>query len=83
LLPSAHEYYHRFGITEERLRHVHPNALIMHPGPINRGVEMSSAVADGLRSLILEQVANGIAVRMSAMALIAGNKSQVQREEPE
>ncbi len=76
LLPSAHEYYHRFGITEERLRHVHPEALVMHPGPINRGVEMSSTVADGTRSLILDQVANGLAVRMSAMSLIAGNKDQ-------
>lgn len=68
-LPSEHEFYQRFGLTPETLKAAHPEALVMHPGPINRGVEMASEVADGDRSLILEQVTNGIAVRMAAMSI--------------
>jgi aspartate carbamoyltransferase catalytic subunit len=79
LLPSEHEYYKRFGLTEERLRAAHPDAIIMHPGPINRGVEIDSAVADGKRSVILEQVTNGIAIRMAAMSLIMGTRAQEGR----
>lgn len=76
LLPSEQEYYHCYGLTEERLRHAKPDALVMHPGPINRGVEIDSSVADGARSLILEQVTNGIAVRMAIMSLILGGPRQ-------
>ena len=68
LIPSAQEYFHCYGLTAARLQRAAPDALVMHPGPINRGVEIASEVADGSRSLILEQVTNGIAVRMSIMA---------------
>jgi aspartate carbamoyltransferase catalytic subunit len=69
LLPSAHEYYQLYGLTEERLATARSDAIVMHPGPINRGVEMDSQVADGPRSVILEQVSNGIAVRMAVIAM--------------
>jgi aspartate carbamoyltransferase catalytic subunit len=71
-LPSEHEYFSCFGLTEERLRHAKPDALVMHPGPINRGVEIDSRVADGPQSVILQQVSNGIAVRMAVMSLLLG-----------
>ena len=69
LLPSEHEYYELFGVTEEKLAYARPDVTIMHPGPINRGVEMDSEVADGPRSVILEQVTHGIAVRMAVMSM--------------
>ncbi len=69
LLPSEHEYYELFGVTEEKLTVAKPDVTIMHPGPINRGVEMDSEVADGSRSVILEQVTHGIAVRMAVMSM--------------
>ncbi len=69
LLPSEHEYYELFGVTEEKLTAAKPDVTIMHPGPINRGVEMDSEVADGSRSVILEQVSHGIAVRMAVMSM--------------
>ena len=69
LLPSEHEYYELFGVTEEKLAVARPDVTIMHPGPINRGVEMDSEVADGSRSVILEQVTHGIAVRMAVMSM--------------
>ena len=69
LLPSEHEYYELFGVTEEKLAYARPDVTIMHPGPINRGVEMDSDVADGPRSVILEQVTHGIAVRMAVMSM--------------
>jgi aspartate carbamoyltransferase catalytic subunit len=69
LLPSAHEYYQLYGLTEERLATARSDAIVMHPGPINRGVEMDSQVADGPRSVVLEQVSNGIAVRMAVIAM--------------
>lgn len=72
LVPSEQEYFNRYGLTEEKLQHAKPDAMVMHPGPINRGLEISSAVADGERSVILQQVTNGIAVRMSIMATIMG-----------
>ena len=75
LLPSEHEYFQLYGLTEERLRHAKPDALVMHPGPINRGVEMTSAVADGSQSVILQQVSYGIAVRMAVMSMILGTRS--------
>jgi aspartate carbamoyltransferase catalytic subunit len=73
LLPSLREYRESFGIDEERLRRANPGALVLHPGPINRGVEVSSGVADGPQSVILEQVKNGVAIRMAALHLLAGN----------
>ncbi|EXJ16034.1 aspartate carbamoyltransferase catalytic subunit [Imhoffiella purpurea] len=75
LLPSEHEYFQLFGLTEERLSTAQPDALVMHPGPINRGVEMDSQVADGPRSVILEQVSNGIAVRMAVMSMCIGTQN--------
>jgi len=72
LLPSLKEYSRFFGVTEERLRPAKKEAMIMHPGPLNRGVEISSAVADGDRSFILKQVTNGLAVRMALFYLLAG-----------
>jgi len=70
--PSLREYFHVFGMTEARLRRAKPDVIIMHPGPINRGVEIASEVADGPYSVILEQVANGVAVRMAVLYLLAG-----------
>ncbi len=74
LLPSEHEFFQRYGLTAEKLRLAKPDAIVMHPGPINRGVEISSEVADGPRSVILEQVSNGIAVRMAVMAMALGRQ---------
>ncbi len=68
-LPSEYEYYHHYGLTRDRLQIAKPDALVMHPGPINRGVEMSSSVADGPQSVILEQVSHGIAIRMAVMSM--------------
>ncbi len=73
LLPSQHEYYHLFGLTRERLALAASDAIVMHPGPINRGVEISSEVADGNQSVILDQVSYGIAVRMAIMSILAGS----------
>jgi aspartate carbamoyltransferase catalytic subunit len=73
LLPSEHEYFQLYGLTEEKLAFAKPDAIIMHPGPINRGVEIASAVADGPRSVILQQVTHGIAVRMAVMAMTMGS----------
>jgi aspartate carbamoyltransferase catalytic subunit len=70
--PSLREYFRVFGMTEERVRLAKPDAIIMHPGPINRGVEIASEVADGPGSVILDQVANGVAVRMAVLYLLAG-----------
>ncbi len=70
LLPSTHEYFQLYGLTEERLAGAKPDAIVMHPGPINRGVEMESEVADGPHSVILQQVGYGIAVRMAIMSMI-------------
>jgi aspartate carbamoyltransferase catalytic subunit len=69
--PSLREYFNVFGMTEARLRLARPDAIIMHPGPMNRGVEIASEVADGPYSVILEQVANGVAVRMAVLHLLA------------
>jgi len=73
LLPSEHEYFECFGLTEEKLAYAKPDVSVMHPGPINRGVEMDAAVADGAHSVILQQVTNGIAVRMAVMTLTLGH----------
>jgi aspartate carbamoyltransferase catalytic subunit len=70
--PSLREYFQVFGMTEARLRLAKPDVMIMHPGPMNRGVEIASEVADGPYSVILDQVANGVAVRMAVLYLLAG-----------
>jgi aspartate carbamoyltransferase catalytic subunit len=75
LFPSLREYYHYFGITRERLEKATQPITIMHPGPINRGVEISSDVADSEHSVILDQVTNGVAVRMAVLYLLAGGES--------
>jgi aspartate carbamoyltransferase catalytic subunit len=69
--PSLREYFNVFGMTEERLRAAKPDVMIMHPGPMNRGVEIASEVADGPYSVILDQVSNGVAVRMAVLYLLA------------
>ena len=76
LLPSVREYYARYGLTEERLKLAKPDAIVMHPGPVNRGVEIDSRVADGPQSVILQQVTNGIAVRMAVMSMVIGTRAQ-------
>ncbi len=73
LLPSSQEYFKNFGLTTSRLQAAKPDAIVMHPGPINRGVEIESAVVDGPQSVILNQVTFGIAVRMAVMSIVAGN----------
>jgi aspartate carbamoyltransferase catalytic subunit len=70
--PSLREYFSVFGMTEARVRRAKPDVIVMHPGPMNRGVEIASEVADGRYSVILEQVANGVAVRMAVLYLLAG-----------
>jgi aspartate carbamoyltransferase catalytic subunit len=74
LLPSAHEYFQLYGLTEEKLACAKPDAIVMHPGPINRGVEMDSEVADGPRSVILQQVTHGIAVRMAVISMLLSSR---------
>ncbi|KQW96419.1 aspartate carbamoyltransferase catalytic subunit [Massilia sp. Root418] len=74
LLPSAQEYFKNYGLTPERLALARPDAIVMHPGPMNRGVEIDSAVADGPQAVILPQVTFGIAVRMAVMSILAGAK---------
>jgi aspartate carbamoyltransferase catalytic subunit len=73
--PSVREYFSLFGLTRERLRHATPDVIVMHPGPMNRGVEIDSEVADGPGSVILEQVSNGVAVRMAVLYLLAGREA--------
>jgi len=73
LFPSTREYYRFFGIDDMRLTLAKPDAIVMHPGPVNRGVELSSAVIDGEKSVINEQVTNGVAIRMAVMYLISHN----------
>jgi aspartate carbamoyltransferase catalytic subunit len=71
LLPSAQEYFRFYGLTPEKLACAKPDAIVMHPGPMNRGVEIDSVVADGQQSVILPQVTFGIAVRMAVMSMLA------------
>ena len=73
MLPSAQEFFMTYGLTAEKLALAHPQAIVMHPGPMNRGVEIDSSVADGAHSVILPQVTFGIAVRMAVMSIVAGN----------
>ncbi len=72
LLPSEKEYFRKFGLSQERLARARPDAIVMHPGPANRGVEIESSVMDGSQSVILQQVSFGIAVRMAVMSMIVG-----------
>ena len=72
--PSVREYFSLFGLTRERLRGAASDVIVMHPGPMNRGVEIDSEVADGARSVILEQVSNGVAIRMAVLYLLAGRE---------
>jgi len=81
LLPSESEYFKLYGLTEEKLALAKPDAIVMHPGPINRGVEIDSAVADGNQSVILNQVSYGIAVRMAVMSMaMSGQQSEREQE---
>ena len=73
LLPSVSEYFKCYGLTPETLALARPDAIVMHPGPMNRGVEIASEVADGAQAVILPQVTFGIAVRMAVMSILAGN----------
>jgi aspartate carbamoyltransferase catalytic subunit len=73
LLPSAQEYFAHYGLTPERLANAKPDAIVMHPGPMNRGVEIDSRVADGSAAVILPQVTFGIAVRMAVMSIVASS----------
>jgi aspartate carbamoyltransferase catalytic subunit len=75
-IPSTREYFNLFGLTSERLRRAASDVIILHPGPMNRGVEIDSDVADGPFSVILEQVANGVAVRMAVLYLLAGQEDE-------
>ncbi len=75
-IPSTREYFTLFGLTPERVRRAKDDVIIMHPGPMNRGVEIDSEVADGPFSVILEQVANGVAVRMAVLYLLAGQEGE-------
>ncbi|HEU5305855.1 MAG TPA: aspartate carbamoyltransferase catalytic subunit [Acidimicrobiia bacterium] len=77
LFPTVREYTARYGLTEARARRLKPDALIMHPGPMNRGVEVAAAVADGAASLVTEQVANGVAVRMAVLYTLLGSGASV------
>jgi aspartate carbamoyltransferase catalytic subunit len=72
LFPTIREYSRLYGLTAERLRLAESGAVVMHPGPINRGVEIAPEVADSFSSVILDQVANGVAVRMAVLYLLAG-----------
>lgn len=81
-IPSEREYYHRFGLDAEKLAHAKPDAIVMHPGPMNRGVEIDGEIADDInRSVIQEQVEMGVAVRMAAMDLLARNLRSSRKED--
>jgi aspartate carbamoyltransferase catalytic subunit len=75
-IPSVREYHDRFGLTEERVRRAKKDVLILHPGPMNRGVEIASEVADGPYSVILDQVTNGVAIRMAVLYLLLGESAR-------
>ena len=83
LLPSEQEFYAMYGLTREKLALAKPDAIVMHPGPINRGVEIESAVADGPQSVILKQVTYGIAVRMAVMSMVLGRETEDAAEAAE
>ena len=70
-MPTVNDYIARFGINESRMRAAKPDAIVMHPGPMNRGIEIEGALADSRRSVITQQVTNGVAVRMAVLAHVA------------
>jgi len=78
LLPSEQEYFELYGLTQEKLKCAKPDAIVMHPGPINRGVEIESEVADGPQSVILDQVTNGIAIRMAVMSMTMSGQTETK-----
>lgn len=80
LLPSEAEFYKLYGLNQDKLNYAKPDAIVMHPGPINRGVEIDSAVADGPQSVILKQVSNGIPMRMAVMAMAMGGQTADQNQ---
>jgi len=80
-IPSTGEFYHAYGLTPERMKLAKPDAIVMHPGPTNRGVEIAASVADGEQSVILQQVTYGIAVRMAVMSIIMGHGEEVREAE--
>ena len=75
LFPNTREYSRYFGLNERRLALAKPDAIVMHPGPINRGVELDPAIADGPRAVILDQVSRGVAIRMAVLYLLAGGEA--------
>src|SRR3954465_10960822 len=75
-LPSKEEYFKYYGLTQEKLARANPDAIVLHPGPMNRGVEIDSAVADGKQSVILPQVTFGIAIRMAVMSMLGGSRKR-------
>ena len=81
LLPSENEYFDRYGLTEKKLATASPDVIVMHPGPINRGVEIDSKVADGNKSVILQQVSHGIAIRMAVMAMTVSHLSEPHKDD--
>jgi aspartate carbamoyltransferase catalytic subunit len=81
-LPSEHEYFSCYGLTEQRLKHAKNDVTVMHPGPINREVEIESRVVDGPHSVILQQVSNGIAIRMATMAMTMSTINQTRSQQP-
>ncbi|WP_111498526.1 MULTISPECIES: aspartate carbamoyltransferase catalytic subunit [Marinobacter] len=83
LLPSEREFYKVYGLNTDKLAYAKPDAIVMHPGPINRGVEIESAVADGPRSVILNQVTNGIAIRMAVMSMAMGGQRAQKGQDAE
>jgi len=80
LLPSMQEYFRFYGLTEKKLEVAKPDAIVLHPGPLNRGVEIDSEVADGARSVILQQVSFGIAIRMAVMSITLGSHPKAKRQ---
>jgi aspartate carbamoyltransferase catalytic subunit len=70
-IPNEKNYFENYGITDKTLELAKPDAIVMHPGPVNRGIEIDSSVADGPQSVILKQVTNGIAIRMATMQILA------------
>ena len=79
MLPSAQEYFKTYGLSQEKLSFAKPDAIVLHPGPMNRGVEIDSSVADGVQSVILPQVTYGIAIRMAVMAILSGGQFPINQ----
>ena len=79
LLPSEQEYFSMYGLTQEKLHYAKPDAIVMHPGPINRGVEIESSIADGKQSVILDQVSYGISIRMAVMSMVLGRDPNLEQ----